>query len=135
MNRIIKFRTWSGKEMIMLNLFQVEHYKEDFVLRDQSESGGWIDDTLTEPYWPIMQFTGLLDKNGKEIYEGDVFILKKDIPIYRVVKYDTYNCNYIATNPDYENIPVGKWILETYNEFEVIGNIYENPELISTDHA
>lgn len=52
-NREIKFRAWTGNEMFTM-------YNEGFWAHADNNS-----------HWPIMQFTGLKDKNGKEIYEGD----------------------------------------------------------------
>ena len=90
----------------------------------------------------IMQFTGLLDKNGKEIYEGDI-LLEKNCRVWREytkddgtkwskmtnktedrlyqVFYDEKTCQF-TTNRG--------WLWTLSNLTEVIGNIYENPELL-----
>ena len=102
--REIKFRAWDGREMI-----------------DCAS-----DATPETPFWIIMQFTGLLDKKGKEIYEGDIMRCT-----------DTgheYNAQMIWEEG-------GFWIFDgnknphlPYKDYrEVIGNIYENPELINSD--
>jgi len=72
----------------------------------------------------LMQYTGLKDKNGKEIYEGD--ILKTDFNDIAEVKYGL-GCFHIESNQDYESITLFEW---SDDMSEVIGNIYENPELI-----
>jgi len=81
----------------------------------------------------LMQYTGLRDRNGKEIYEGDIIKVIKDeingeCEYYEVVwnnEWGLFECVDAKGNPcDYElNFP---WP----NKREVIGNIYENPELL-----
>ena len=79
----------------------------------------------------VMQYTGLKDKNGKEIYEGDIIEwtgepLLKDVPnknkyiikweiFHDIEKYEITGSGFKTENPD---------------RIEIIGNIYENPELI-----
>lgn len=75
-------------------------------------------------YLIFRQFTGLLDKNGKEIYEGDIIELCGEAIVSHgksriVVEYDP-RC--AAYHPLY--------IYRSKDETKVIGNIYENPELI-----
>lgn len=75
----------------------------------------------------LMQYTGLKDKNGKEIYEGDVCI-NLELPCS-----ESFVCRYSNEFAMFEF-----WNEETetglgcaaYDELEIIGNIYENPELI-----
>lgn len=82
----------------------------------------------------VMQFTGLHDKNGKEIYDGDILQRKwrwetdwTKNPENRemiVVEYGVYNCGECGYVYGYD---IGD---EKAEEYEVIGNIYENPELL-----
>ena len=84
----------------------------------------------------VMQFTGLLDKNGKEIYEGDS-------DGKSIVKFDSFD----EEDVEYDGImgEISGWYIENINtgnclpltpkrafNFEIIGNIYENPELLKS---
>lgn len=93
----------------------------------------------------LMQWTGLQDKNGKDIYEGDVVdfslissmmieggnygrlgtIINKFSPIQFFIE-DTYSLSY----DKFRNKVKTFWKMDSINELEVIGNIYENPELL-----
>lgn len=83
-------------------------------------------------YWDIIGrdlYTGLKDKNDKEIYEGDIIqinflLFKKSKPIWKVVFRDA---NFMLQNIR-EHIFVG--LNATPSSGEIIGNIYENPELL-----
>lgn len=88
----------------------------------------------------VGQFIGLTDKNGREIYEGDIFTVNGKYP--KLVKYlDAHACFCVANLYDLNAFPRWpehcvyqqisfNWWKEFANEIEVIGNIYDNPELI-----
>lgn len=73
--------------------------------------------------WELMQSTWLKDKNGEEIYEGDILQIKNSM--YEVCRDKRY-LEYYIRNEGYSG-----W-MHSYAHYEVVGNIYENPELISS---
>jgi len=82
--------------------------------------GQWYDDSNK-----IMQSTGLLDKNGKEIYEGDILALTDlDGSYPYTVKW--VNSGLVAVRDD----GLINCLNDSGVEYEIIGNIYENPELL-----
>lgn len=120
MNKI-KYRAWEKnlKEMI-----EVEEI--DFIRGVINGSSIWRFFDEIE----LMQYTGLKDKNGKEIYEGDILRVYDDFfrdgldDMYGVVKFDNGRF-YLNTFKPYYN--------ETWIYFEVVGNIYENKDLLEEE--
>lgn len=88
---------------------------------------------FNNPNAEVMQYTGLKDKNGKEIFEGDVIAChdsRGDLIKHRI-SFEESEARFIVTCTDFNNISGGvdqKWIDEFKKE--VIGNIHENPELV-----
>ncbi len=81
----------------------------------------------------VGQYTGMKDKNGKRIFEGDIidFSDRSDSDGYGVVKYDA---NETEFGIEYDNIyeSLGKHYYP--EDIEVVGNIYDNPELLKGEN-
>jgi uncharacterized phage protein (TIGR01671 family) len=76
----------------------------------------------------ISQFTGLIDINGKEIYEGD--IIKYFNRVAQIKYSDMDACFYLLTEYDKQSFSLCHTINDSKKDLEIIGNIFENPELI-----
>jgi len=110
--REIKFRAWDGERMLS---------PEDIYIYDGKPCWKNEHDHIGVKKGVLMQFTGLLDKNGKEIYEGDVVKVMFPVEFVGVVEYDA---------PEWR-IRRKSGTLWRFAECpEVIGNVFENPELI-----
>ena len=104
------------------------HLPKDIVL------GFHADETFVVDIKSIGQFTGLYDKNGKEIYEGDIVHSK----LKRLRKYDEI-LQICFANSDYcgkdkSGSSTSLYLLEDYHTLEVIGNIHDTPELINGNY-
>lgn len=123
--REIKFRAWNKRDKQWANINQLT----DWDSCEMTACVGMGNEKYpyqtmrieSDAIYELMQYTGLKDKNGKEIYEGDV--LK-----------DSHGNTSLVNDPI-----LGKWVYIHHHEcgmvdeMEVIGNIYENPELLQHD--
>jgi hypothetical protein len=82
----------------------------------------WLNGVFQDKEYVFLQFTGLKDKNGKEIYEGD--ILEIDQSPFTVVWYDRGACFRYWDKMGNLESPLN------YDEVAVVGNIYENKSLL-----
>lgn len=121
MNRVIKFRAWDEKKKAMLNGGDLEEAPGDELcstlsygqLVIASTLNGWIE--LLE----IMQYTGLSDKSGIEIYEGDIIHANYNYIGYFAVEFEGGIFN------------ISRYALKYCT---VVGNIRENPELLKGEN-
>lgn len=152
MNRQIKFRAWLIEEETMV--FSENQASTDFqeiwvIVNDgvrvdvletyHKEVGGEIEELLRYVEVPqnVMRFTGLPDKNGTDMYEGDILkyhsgggTLRKIV--YKQAAFHAVTLDEKQGSPNHplyfaSLAPTGT------SEIEVVGNIYQNPELIAND--
>ena len=127
MNREIKFRAWDNDFGSMIYEF-IEGY---IVSMDYGELKiGSHDGNKDYFELPVMQFTGLKDKNGKEIYEGD--IIRPDNGKYTYqIKYVHAQFTTSVIEYDLRNTSYYLYTFLYHNKCEIIGNIYQNKELLN----
>lgn len=131
--REIKFRAWDNRSKKWLCGYEYPNLGGFNLLGETVLLGEWsgvLDRFLMgrDGYEPedliAMQYTGLEDKNGKEIYEGDIVKSEQWNPSTYQICFNR-GAFYIAKENRYEVADI-KYV----EDFEIIGNIYENPDLI-----
>lgn len=131
--REIEFRAFDEGNKVMHNDFQF--------IKSGNDGNDWIVFTsdkqrlsdkphpFENPYFQqqlkITQFTGLLDKHGKKIFEGDILSNGMAAPCVSVVKWDNDKALFNAISKHRTS-----WLFSANALFEIIGNVFDNPELL-----
>lgn len=128
---ISKYRAWDKefKEMVHVNALVFDEQ----VIKATYQNGSIVKEDVKN--YELMQSTGLKDKNGKEIFEGDIVT---DGDVTSDIKYHQTLGFYMIGKYGF-SVPFGQGVDVEYFEefadhvsktFEVVSNIYENPELL-----
>lgn len=121
MPREIKFRAWLKDEKRMITKISSIKLDINCIYYDNNQLSSYERATFNDI--ELMQYTGLKDKNGVEIYEGDVVLAGS----YYEIIWSESTCSFKMCNLD-DEIELTR--IDS-NYIKVIGNIYENPELLS----
>ncbi len=122
MMKELKFRAWDKQSKVMREVEIINFDLEGVTCWDWN-THECIDLSFDEI--ELMQYTGVNDKNGMEIYTG--FFVRWGLRTYKIC----FDCGFYMhdlskINPDY---PITKEFKNASDEFEIVGNIYENPNL------
>ena len=120
-----KMKAWLKKENKMVSIIGIDlNYQ---YIRYSDDGNLFKDDYKIAEFKDIelLQFTGAKDKTGQEVYEADVIKFNDGIDdIYGLISYDDEDAVYCIS---YENVT--EHLLNMAGNFEIVGNIFENPNL------
>jgi uncharacterized phage protein (TIGR01671 family) len=115
----LRFRAWDKERGKMLYVLHLDLLNNGVCCKCpyeelEGDSNPYLEDV------PVMQYTGLVDKNGAGIYEGDILRHTSFIKDCAVITFrdGAFHCGLVPINTYHNSV------------IEVIGNIYENPELL-----
>lgn len=131
-----KFRAWDGAKK--------EMFKDTFAITESGQVVVVEQEFVTSPpdyvfvdHLVIMQSTGLFDKEGTEVFEGDIIAIEVE-EIETPINAKIFQNNKIGVLmfhvfEDNEDVPMVELLEDNSVAFAVIGNIYENPELLEVE--
>ena len=130
MNREIKFRALVKTSSKMI---EVQGVTENFVFENTLNGCDPNENVFSRKDCLLMQFTGLSDMNGKEIYEGDIVIPTDN----NCEPYFTHSQVIVEWSDEICGFKLGHVsnTMSIYYKYEVIGNIFENPEMLLVTQA
>ena len=126
---IPRFRAWDKefKEMVQVDALVFDEQ----IIKATYKNGNVVKEDIKN--YVLMQSTGLRDKNGKEIFEGDIIAIEVDdtgIPINaRVFQNSKKGILMFHVFEDNEDVPMVELLEDDSVAFAIIGNIWEHPEL------
>lgn len=124
---IPKFRAWMKSLKWMCDVTNISFDSKFVDICQQGDTERYTEMSVEFDEITLMQSTGLFDRNGKEIFEGDIVKMSKDVysePTY----YEVVRHRGGAYRLESKQHGCELWLRHT--DCEVVGNIYENPELL-----
>ena len=126
--REIKFRAWD-KELEEWTNYSISNINGNIIDFYNKETGFWESDREGERF-TLCQYTGLKDKNDREIYEGDIVRTVVFSKWIGVAKYSDKNQAFVFECID-KNYRGNIVFMSQFDQgFKILGNIYENPEML-----
>jgi uncharacterized phage protein (TIGR01671 family) len=128
----MNFRIWDKTEKRMIN----EPATEKIFL---SGNGNLIDMNHTDGYLMedhiVMFSTGIVDKNIKDIFEGDIVLVKTWLGRIKNIYFVCFEDGAFQLKSKGETQDITQCLVSNFDDIEVLGNIYENPELLEAKHG
>lgn len=124
MSREIKFRAWYSDQGLMCDVDRFDFPNKQMIVYHHGFWNG--QETCEIDDLPIMQFTGLKDKNGVGIFEGDIVST-----CLSDIKGEARWGRIIIKNPFEYSVEEALYIIHA-DELEVVGNVFDNPELLES---
>jgi len=123
--REIKFRAWDKQIKEMLSVDKIEWDRKLVYIRSSTRDHMETPRRISEDICCLMQYTGLNDKNGKEIYEGDIVEYFK-----RRYFIKFHLANFMLSKKESNFLGLNSAIYSQDGVLTVIGNIHKNPKLL-----
>jgi uncharacterized phage protein (TIGR01671 family) len=133
--REIKFRAWDKTKQVMIDSSVDDRSEYDEAYGDtRAINLAGIEEMAKTTRYEIMQYTGLHDKNGKEIYEGDIVHIRGQDEPHFVVAYDfnAFKLSLPHMSRDKSSLFFST-IKKDWYTMEIIGSIYETPNLLTNE--
>lgn len=119
---IPRYRAWDKEFKEMVQVDALVFYEQ--IIKATYKNGNIVKDDLKN--YVLMQSTGLTDKNGKEIFEGDILKVNDWL---EVVSFSEEKAMFVSKEISFSETPLYDLFNTDIFEVEIIGNIYENSEL------